>query len=169
VDATRTTPRSLQPLALLFLLGLSAYFVTANRWALDSKGAPAFIARNPAYTWFGGWKMFTELDHDAVRMDAEVEVDGRWTPIDLEALFPTMWESGPRYARTWFRKSPTAMRVLAHATCGRAGGPDRVRFTTTTWRKKLGRMVEPPRDAKRKEVLDWDCSTSVRLPKGRPI
>ncbi len=35
-----TTPRWLQPLALLFLLAVALYFATANRWALDTKGAP---------------------------------------------------------------------------------------------------------------------------------
>ena len=61
----RTTPRSLQPLALVALLGLVVYFLTANRWALDNGDAPRWIQQHPAYTWFGGWKMFTELDKDA--------------------------------------------------------------------------------------------------------
>jgi hypothetical protein len=165
----RTTPRWLQPPALLLLLGLVAYFLTANRWALDSAGAPRWIRQNPAYTWFGGWKMFTELDRDASRVDAEILVAGEWKPIDLEALFPTQWESGPRYARSWFRNSTNAMRVLAHATCERAGRPERVRFTVTKWRKKLGRAAKPPKDAKPKPILDWDCSDTVRLPTGRPI
>ena len=165
----RTTPRWLQPLALLVLAGLVVYFLTANRWALDSRDAPSWIRRNPAYTWFGGWKMFTELDTSAARMDAEIQVGGEWKPIDLEALFPTRWESGPRYARTWFRNSANAMKVLAHATCERAGQPDRVRFTVTTWHKKLGRVAKPPKNAKKKPILDWDCSDSVPLPKGRPL
>jgi hypothetical protein len=148
---------------------LVAYFLTANRWALDTEGAPRWIHQNPAYTWFGGWKMFTELDRSAARMDAEIQVGGEWKPIDLEALFPTQWESGPRYARTWFRKSHNAMRVLAQATCGRAGHPDRVRFTVTTWKKKLGRVAKPPEDATTKLNLEWDCSDTVPLPAGRPL
>ena len=166
---TRTTPRSLQPLAVLAIAGLVVYFLTANRWALDNRDAPSWIRRNPAYTWFGGWKMFTELDTDASRVDAEIQVAGEWKPIDLEALFPTRWESGPRYARTWFRNSTNAMKVLAHATCERAGHPDRVRFTVTTWRKKLGRVAKPPEDAKKKPILDWDCSEEVSLPRGHSI
>jgi hypothetical protein len=167
----RTTPRWLQPLALLFLLAVALYFVTANRWALENGGAPRWIARNPAYTWFGGWKMFTELDKSAARLDAEIEVAGSWQPIDLEAIFPTMWESGPRYARSWFRNSPAAMRVLAHSTCVRTAElhPDRVRFTQLTWQKQLGRAAAPPEDAKQTLILDWDCSQTVPLPHGRRI
>jgi hypothetical protein len=167
----RTTPRWLQLPALLFLVLLVAYFGTANRWALDTKGAPKWIIQNPAYTWFGGWKMFTDYDPDAARVDAEVMTGGVWQPIDLEALFPTIWESGPRYARTWFRKSPSAMRVLAQSTCGRAASlhPERVRFTVTIWRKRLGELAKPTKDAKTSEILDWDCSKKVPLPKGRRI
>jgi hypothetical protein len=164
----RTTPRWLQPFVLLFLGLLVVYFVTANRWALEASDAPGWIRRNPAYTWFGGWKMFTEYDPTASRVDAELQVDGEWKPIVLEELFPTIWESGPRYARTWFRQSPTSMRVLAQSTCLRAAdqNPARVRFTVTQWKKRLGRVPKPTKDATKKEILDWDCSRKVKLPQG---
>ena len=139
----RTTPRWLQPVVIVFLVVLVCYFATANFWALRTDTAPRWIVRHPAYTWFGGWKMFTEIDPMASRIDAQIQVAGsdQWQPIDLEALFPTQWESGPRYARTWFRQNPQAMKVLASSTCHRleAQKPERVRFTVTQWQKKLGR------------------------------
>ncbi len=61
------------------------------------------------------------------------------------------------------------MKVLAHATCERAGHPDRVRFNVITWRKRLGRVATPTKDAKTKLILDWDCTQAVRLPDGRRI
>jgi hypothetical protein len=159
----RTTPPALRIPILACLVLLAGY----NGWCWKNalgEGEPS-LAR-----WFATWQMFTLRDpgHSVVR--AEVEVAGAWTPIDLEALFPTRWESGPRYARTSFWKSTARMRVLAAATCGRhPDHPTRARFSVDRWKKTLGSSGSRRRGLTSEELLDWSCARDVSLPQGRPL
>jgi hypothetical protein len=173
----RTTPRWLQIPVLVFMAGLIFYLATANLWALKRHQAPRWTRSIPAYTWFGGWKMFTGRDPGHSMIVARAKVDGDWQKVNLRKLFPTHWESGPRYARSWFRKSPRAMRTLAQATCGRLKSQngidaDQVQLFVVRWKKKLGdKRQRPSKKAwkRKKELIDWRCDRSYKLPQGRRI
>jgi len=165
----RTTPRWLRVPALLFLAALVAYQGTAYHFALE-KTAPAWLMRSPYTFWPATWQMFTFLDKRHSRVEVLAYVDGEWEERDLEALFPYRWESGPRYARSSFRKNRTRMRTLAQASCHRMEPrPEKVRFTVTRWTKTLGSTEQPKKGAKAEPILDWDCEDRVRLPRGKVL
>lgn len=158
---TRTTRPALRIPVLALLFALGAYNVWCWQNALGS-GEPS-LAR-----WFGTWQMFTLRDPGHSELYAEANVDGAWKEVDLEALFPTKWESGPRYARSSFWKSVPRMRVLAASTCSRhADHPTRVRFRVERWDKTRGQLLQPKRRLRTEEILDWPCEREVTLPPGR--
>jgi len=149
---------------------LAAYFTTAYTYALE-KDIPNWLKRSPWSLWLGTWQMFTHIDPTSTIIEAEAKVDGEWQDIELEALFPYRWESGPRYARSSFRRSGSRMSALAQATCSRLRVREdvtagRVRFRSIRWKKKKGRDPQPRAKAQVKLLLDWDCDRSVRLPSG---
>lgn len=155
---------------LALCLALAVYFGTAYRWALE-KDVPDWLKARPWSLWLGTWQMFTYIDPSATVVLAEAQVDGEWQDIDLDALFPFHWESGPRYARTSFRKSGSKMRVLAEATCGRLDDrlgiqAERVRFRSERIAKTKGENPQPRRKLKKKALIDWPCGRRVTLPKG---
>jgi hypothetical protein len=157
----RTTPRALRLPVLLALAVLAVYFVDCWKNALGD-GAPSLLR------FFATWQMFTLRDPSHAEVFGEAMVDGAWQPVDLEALFPTRWESGPRYARSSFYSSIGRMRVLAAATCKRLPTPPtRVRFRVERWPKTLGSVAQPKRNMKAQEIVDWECDRAVSLPNGR--
>lgn len=159
----RTTPRALR----LPVLALLVCFAGYNFWCYQNAlwtGAPS-VAR-----WFATWQMFTLLDGGHSELVAEAEIGGVWEPVELEALFPTRWESGPRYARSSFWETTSKLRVLGAATCGRhPEHPTRVRFHSERWKKTLGTTRQKKRNLKTQELLEWSCARPVSLPKGRPL
>jgi len=111
--------------------------------------------------------MFTYTSKAALRVEGEALIDGGWVPFDPITLFPTVWGSGPRYAR--FGDNPRVMTVVAASTCVRhPGTPARVRYLLATWEKRLG-SLEPAGRVRREEVIDWTCGDSVTLPDGRVL
>jgi hypothetical protein len=156
----RTTPRALRLPVLVLLVALAGYFFNCWQNALG-EGEPSFAR------WFATWQMFTLRDPGHAILYGEAEVDGAWQPIDLEKLFPTRWESGPRYARSAFWQSPTKMRVFAAATCGRLPvRPRRVRFHAERFKKTLGQLTQPKRGLKKQDLIEWYCDRPVPLPQG---
>lgn len=165
-----TTPPGRQLPILALLVALACYFFACYWPALEER-QPAWVQEHPWVWWMGNWQMFTLLDTGQSLVVAERRVDGAWSAIELEALFPTRWESGPRYARSSFFNNPHNLAVLGAATCGRLPQrPERVRFFRLTWAKRLGRLDRvPPRKVKRRELLEWDCAQTVALPTGRRL
>ena len=168
--SSRTTPRWLRVPVLVGLLGLGSYFSICYSAALSS-APPSFVRSHPYFFWFGTWQMFTLRDRRHSRIEARAQMGEQWQDIDLESIFPYRWESGPRYARSSFRKNRTRMQTLAQATCGRLAQregqlPERVEFVLHQWSKTLGSSEQPKEDLNIRELLDWDCSRTVRLPKG---
>ncbi len=160
---SRTTRPALRIPVLLLLLALGAYNAWCWQNALGS-GEPS-LAR-----WFATWQMFTLRDPGHSEVQAEALIGTEWRPIDLEALFPTRWESGPRYARSSFWKSTPRMRVLAASTCGRhPDHPARVRFSVEKWEKTLGSLEQPKRKPRTQALLEWPCDRAVALPGGRAL
>lgn len=169
--ADRSTPRALR-LPVLGALGLlAAYFGACFWFALESGRAPPRWL-HPVALWMGNWQMFTLLDAGHSALVAEVGSEaGGFTPVDLDALFPYRWESGPRYARSSFRRNRVHLEILGEATCGRLAArgepvPAEVRFAELRWKKRLGRAQQPPKGAKRKEIFTWRCGGEPRLPAG---
>jgi hypothetical protein len=116
-------------------------------------------------TWwgaFGNWKMFTSESHTHIALEAEAQYETDFVPLDLERLFPSRWDSGPRYARSSFIGSRSRMRLLAAAACGRdPGHPERIRLYEVRWRATLGRLEQPRRKEKKKQILDWRCGADA--------
>jgi hypothetical protein len=167
---SRTTPPWLRVPVLMLCGLLAAYFGVAYTFALE-KDVPAWLRSHPWSLWLGTWQMFTYVDPSFTVVYAEARVDGEWQDIDLEGLFPYQWESGPRYARTSFRKSPSRMRVLAQATCGRLVEKEglraeEVRFRSERNGKTKGKNPQPKRKTKVEPLLTWDCDKRFPLPAG---
>lgn len=163
----RTTPPALRLPALLLIALVVAWFGASYRFALGG-AQPEWARPWPWAWWFANWEMFTMIDDYAAIVRAEALVDGEWRRVDLEALFPTRWESGPRYARSAFYNSPPFMAVLADSTCGRLPTrPTKVRFHRVSWKKTLGvSNRKPPKDAQKKLLLEWSCAREVERPGG---
>ncbi len=167
---SRTTPPWLRAPSLLLCAVLATYFGVAYTWALE-RDLPDWLRRNPWSLWLGTWQMFTHEDPSFTVVLAEVRVDGTWQEIELEALFPYRWESGPRYARTSFRRSQTRMRTLGQATCRRLHAQDgviaeKVRFRSERNAKTKGVHPQPKRQTRVQKLLEWDCSHTFPLPGG---
>ena len=173
IPDAKTTPRWLQLPGLLLLLLLSVYYFTAYA-SVYSDSTPTIVQNNPYTFWFGTWKMFTKQERYHSSLEASVLVDDEWEPMDLEALFPYRWESGPRYARGVFRKHGTRMRTLANATCSRyenAHGrrPRQLNLYQVRWRKTLGSGEQPRGEENREErrpLMMWSCERDFSLPQG---
>ena len=163
IPNARTTPKPLRVPVLLALVLLGGYFLDCWHNALG-QGEPSFAH------YFATWQMFTLRDPTHSVVFGEAEVGGVWEPVDLEALFPTRWESGPRYARSSFWKSPPKMKVLAASTCVRhPEQPAAVRFHVERWPKTLGSVKQPKRKMKREDLVEWTCGRTLSLPAGRPL
>lgn len=159
----RTTPPLLRVPVLALLVALAGYNAWCWKHALG-QGEPSFAR------FFATWQMFTLRDPGHSELFADGQFGGEWRPIELEELFPTRWESGPRYARSSFWKSTGRLRVLAQATCGRhPDKPTRVKFRVERWKKTLGSVKQPKKKLDTKEVLDWSCDRPVPLPRGKPV
>ena len=169
MSEARTTPERLQIPGLIGMGLLAAYFLLCAAVALE-KEYPPFIAEHPYSVWLGNWQMFTLLDRRHVMLEGQAKVDGQWEKIDLEALFPTRWESGPRYGRPSFPEDVDRMYVLAQATCRRlaaAGAePDELRFRQVRWEKVLGQASQPVQDPEGRGLISWRCSEEFVLPAG---
>ena len=157
--------------SLLLCAFLAAYFGVAYTYALE-KDIPGWLRSHPWSLWLGTWQMFTHIDPSFTIVHADARVDGEWRDIDLESLFPFQWESGPRYARTSFRRSRTRMRTLAQATCHRLNEQEgveteAVRFTAERNAKTRGVRPQPKRKTRIEDLLEWDCSRSFPLPAGK--
>lgn len=170
---SKTTPKWLQLPGLLLLLALGGYFALANV-SVYASNPPQVVLQNPYTFWFGTWKMFTVRERYHASLEVRAEVDGQWRTVDLESMFPYRWESGPRYARSVFRRSGSRMRTLAQATCQRYENlhdvrPSTLVFTEVKWRKTLGQRQQPRGEDNREQhrpVLQWSCSQAYPLPKG---
>ena len=157
----RTTPRWARIPVLVILSLVTVYLVVCFHFALR-EGAPS-------WSYFGGWKMFTSQDTWHAAVEAEGLIDGAWTEIDLEALFPSKWDSGHRYQRGPFRRSGNRMRTLAASTCHRLDNkPTTVRFYEIKWRRTLGQQEQPRTGKiKKKRLVEWRCGQRLKLPGGR--
>ena len=157
----RTTPQWARFPILVGMSGLVVYFLLCFHFALRS-GVPG-------WSYFGGWKMFTTRDRYHAVLTADALVAGEWSPVDLEALFPYHWDSGPRYARGPFRRNPHRIRVLAASTCNRMEeNPEAIRLRQTKWKKTLGQYEQPREEGlEEKTLLTWRCDRPIELPNGR--
>lgn len=124
----------------------------------------------PVWAYLGHWDMFTVPGKYNKILRAEVRRNGVWHEIDLDALFPYQWGSGPRYARGSFRRSRGRMRILAGSVCHRLDAtPEKVRLIQVKWRKTLGSVEQPRVKAREKTLLEWRCGTKITLPNGRTL
>jgi hypothetical protein len=161
VDA-RTTPPALRGVVLLFLAGAFVYFGACYRYAHETTF--------PAWVYPGQWQMFTSKEtwhHDVI---ASAELDGVAVKVDLEALIPSTWDSGPRYARGPFRNNPSRMRVLAYSICARMKPtPDVVMLGELKWKARFGVSPSERGAPESKARLEFRCGSDVALPQGRRL
>jgi hypothetical protein len=161
IDATTTSPHRRIP-ALLVLASLAAYFVACFVTAWWEFSGTGHI---PRWAVLGSWDMFTLGNSHHHDVEAEVEVGGDWRPLDLLTLFPSQWDSGPRYVRGPFRENKLRMSMLAYATCQRsADHPARVRLYDVSWRLTIGQHEQPRENVRRKLSVEFDCSKPSPMP-----
>lgn len=153
--------------ALLLVAFTATWFALAYSFSLNTP-QPAWARSHPWVWWFANWEMFTLLDDYASVVQGEALYDGKWRPIDLEALFPTKWESGPRYTRSAFYGNPLWMSTFGEATCNRLERkPEKVRFFRIVWKKELGVSSRPaPTGMRHRPLTEWTCGQPVPQPKG---
>ncbi|MCA9491156.1 MAG: hypothetical protein KC621_14600 [Myxococcales bacterium] len=163
----RTTPGWLRIPALLLLAFTATWFGLSYSFALNSQ-QPTWARPHPWVWWFANWEMFTMLDDYATVVRGEALYDGKWVPIDLEALFPTQWDSGPRYARSDFYRDSLRMRTFGEATCNRLDRkPEKVRYYRIVWKKELGVSSKPaPTGMRPRPLTEWTCGQRVHHPMG---
>lgn len=153
----RTTPRHLQVPVLLGIATLAWYLLMCVPHAMSSDA--------PRWSALGNWKMFTTKSTTHYDLRATAKVDGEWVPTDLAALFPSTWDSGPRYARPSFFQDEDRVRVLAAALCGRdPRAPAAVRLAAVTWPARPGEPALPARDATVHPLLQWSCAAPPPVP-----
>jgi hypothetical protein len=158
----RTLPKWAWWPATSFLIVLSVYFLSCFHWVLHDN--------RPAWTTLGGWSMFSGRATRHTQVDAFAEIDGTWIRADLPALFPTRWDSGYRWERGPFRRSKLRMGTLGASLCRRhPDGPTRVRFDEVRWKRVLGTLDQPRKNAKSKTLLEWSCDERFNLPRGRSL
>lgn len=145
-----TTPAWLRIPALLLLIAVSVYFLAGYHYALEKN--------RPAYTWMGVWSMFTTNDTWHMVIEGEALRDGEWHTVDLEALFPYRWESGPRYVRRSVYGSRSRLRAFAVATCGRMQQPaEAVRYRRLKWKRTLGSFEQPKKRLRTEDLGTFRC------------
>ncbi len=173
IEDARTTPGWLRGPAVLLLLAQLVVFGLGFLYAqgMVAHNGPRWILKAEPIAFFGNWKMFTTVDRKQRDMDGYAMWDGEWAPIDLPALFPSRWESGPRYTRKTIRRSPKHLAILAGAACGRlTERPERVLLVDVRWRSKRGQREQPRwGKVREKPLMDWDCSREPPQVSGRPI
>ena len=169
MSKARTTSERLQVPGLLAMGLLAAYFFLCFVMALEEE-YPPLIAEHPYSVWLGNWQMFTLLDRRHVMLEGQVRTGDQWEEIALESLFPTRWESGPRYGRRSFPEDVDRMYVLAQATCRRlaaaGSSPDEVRFRQIRWAKVVGQSDQSIQDPEGRGLISWRCSEEYALPGG---
>lgn len=161
VDA-RTTPPALRPLVLAFLASAFAYFGACYHYATSDTF--------PEWVYPGQWAMFTFKEtwhHDVI---AAAEREGQTVTVDLPALFPSTWDSGPRYVRGPFRNNPARMRVLAYSICQRLKPtPDVVTVGEVKWKARFGVSPSVRADPQSQTRLIFTCGSDIPLPGGRRL
>lgn len=120
----RNPPGWAQGAAVAFLAATALYLLGGYRMSLAELGyapAPAVGAVQPWF-WAAQFHMFNEPRPTVAKVGAEMEAGGRSAPVDLEALYPTLREEGPGYARRRFTSDPQRVARLAADLCRHGGG-----------------------------------------------
>jgi hypothetical protein len=157
-EVRRTTPPALQLPTLVALALLAVYFMAAFTYAFDLE--------MPAWAKWGNWQMFSEGGNHNSALDAEVRIDGEWEPVDLTTLFPSRYESGPRYRQLRNRPGP-GLQVLADSACDRhPGHPTQIRLIDVRWPIVPGEDPYARTGAVRHKILDWRCDKTAKRPGG---
>lgn len=160
-DARTTSPKH-RALVLVVLVGAFVYFGACY--------VAVWGTSLPVWAYPGQWSMFTKKEtwHHDVVATAHYGV-GR-EKVNLQALFPSTWDSGPRYIRGAFRNDPAKVRVLAHSVCQRMTPmPDSVSISETRWRARIGVSADRRREEQQRPLTEHACSEKVNLPAGMPL
>ena len=139
----------------------------ASAWYASRDETPRiWINQHYSAYWLANWSMFTNRGRNQRKLEVTFRrtEDGEWKRINMARWFPARWESGLRFERKEFMRSPARLRVLASALCARMDASDAVRmpmtvrFTEVSWRKTLGSHAQPKRRVRRQQRLEWDCA-----------
>lgn len=166
----RTTPAWARIPVLIGLALFVAYQALCASFTLGRAQPTGILDRHPGILWAATWEMFTRNDPGNKAILARTYVDGSFEPVDLEAVFTTQWESGPRYQRLVTR-FPTVAEIVAHSLCERMPDARAVELSKAVWAKERGRAdLEPPPDADHSVILLWRCDqTPAFVPQGRRL
>jgi hypothetical protein len=151
MEDRRTTPPRLRPLALLLLAGTLLYLLAGYRYALAELGyanAPAAFGPSNVF-WAAQFHMFNEPRPTMNLVQATVTTNTGVQPVDLPALYPTLREEGPSYARSRFLKDSGRLALMGQDLCRRVGG--RSVHLWLEQHPKLGGSVQTV------ELGTWNC------------
>ena len=161
MNDVRELPRWTRPFVFLLLTVVAAYQVEGTMISVAPGKLPGWT-RLP-YAYMAAWDMFSGVGSRHHALVVEAEYGGVREPLDVEALFPTRWESGLRFERPSLYHTPKFRRVAA-AICGRAAAaaparpPEAVVLTDVAWPRRPGRHPgKPGPKAEREELLHYTC------------
>lgn len=153
----RTTPSHLRLPTLALLTLVVGYLMFGFRMAqseLRYAPRPRFLPPSAqAWSWAGQFHMFNEPRPWVTRLEV-VALDGaKEVPVDLEAMYPTLRQEGPSYARGRFLRDPSRQARLAADICGRLGlrAPTTLRATVT----RVPKEGDAP--AQQEPLGTWGC------------
>ncbi len=153
----RTTPTHLRLPALALLALVAGYLAFGFRMAQSELGyAPRPSVLPPAaqaWSWAGQFHMFNEPRPWITQVDMFARSGDREEPVDLEALYPTLRQEGPSYARGRFLRDTSRQARLAEDVCRRLGlkSPATLRATVTRTPK------EGDAPAQKEPLGTWGC------------
>lgn len=147
----RTLPPAARPWAIGFLVATALYLLVGLRVALGDLGyAPPLLPPRPdEWFWAAQFHMFNEPRPVANVVTGTIDTPTGPVALDLPALYPTLREEGPSYARSRFLSDPRRLAALAADVCSRQAGT-RVRLTLT----KVPKLGGDPQTV---ALGEWPC------------
>jgi hypothetical protein len=125
---------------------------------------------NKPWIELGKWTMFTNFARYHYEITSEASIDGVWKKVDMLELFPSIWDSGPRYHRSVVWKSSKRLKMLAASICARTDGPvTKVRIYREYWPIILGVPASNREFTKKKRIISWKCEKPFLSPGGSKV
>ena len=152
-DRQTTPPRWRLP-ALILLAATLLYLMGGYRMALTELGYAnrpgAFSERVIPWFWAAQFHMFNEPRPTVSVVHATVTQEGGAVTVDLPALYPTLREEGPSYARSRFLRDPQRLALMGQDLCRKVGGR-----SVHLWLEKRAKIASVQPETV--ELGNWPC------------
>lgn len=139
---------------LLFLAASLAYLLVGYRVALTDMGyaqaSAAIGSRLQPWFWAAQFHMFNEPRPYVSLIQASLKTDHGQVSVDLPALYPTLREEGPSYARSRFYSNHERVGLMAQDICRRLGGQE-----VQIWLEQQSKLKTTP--PVKTSLGSWPC------------